>query len=426
MLGILIGVLFVGLFLTVPIALSLAIATLVVFMVEFPGTPMVNNLAQAMLVSADSFPLMAIPFFMLMGTLMEKTGLAKRLIDIAELMTEGQAGGLGITVIIASVFFATVSGSGPATAAAIGAIMLPAMATQGYDKPYSTSLVAAASIIGPIIPPSIPLIMYGVTVGVSVTQLFVGGIIPGLLMAGTLIGYNYVTSHKRGYRSVAVPRTSDEKRKVLVQGLGALGMPLVVLGGIYGGIFTPTESAVVGVMYTLIFGLVARELSFKRFKEATVDAAVTASTVMILFGPATTFGRLLTLGRVPEQLTYFMTNLTDSPLVVLLLTNVMLIVMGMFIDTISAIMLTAPLFAPLLISFGYDPIFIGVVIVVNLCIGMITPPLSANMFVAMRIGGTRFEETVKEIFPMLLALLITLVLMLTFPGIITFLPNLFF
>lgn len=256
MLGTLMLVLFLCLFATVPIALSLGISTLGVFATQFPSMPMANNLAQAMITSADSFPLMAIPFFMLVGTLMEKTGIARRLVDIASILTGDTPGGLGMAAIVASMFFAAISGSGPATAAAIGGIMLPAMIEQRYSRSYSVGIVSGASIIGPIIPPSIPMIMYGVTVGVSVTKMFTAGFIPGFMLGGGLCLYNYFVSKKRGYRGNTVTMTRKEKINTFKGAIPAVLMPVIVLGGIYGGIFTPTECSVVGVVYTLLVGKV--------------------------------------------------------------------------------------------------------------------------------------------------------------------------
>lgn len=425
MLALLFGGLFLCLFLTVPIAISLAVSTLVVFVIQYPNQPMINNLAQAMLTSADSFPLMAIPFFMLVGTLMEKTGIARKLVEVAEVLTGNMPGGLGMAAVVASMFFAAISGSGPATAAAIGGIMLPAMAAQGYGKSYSVGLISGASTIGPVIPPSIPMIMYGVTVGVSVTKMFTAGFVPGFLMGGSLMLYNYFISKKRGYRGQENHMTGKEKLQVIVKAIPAILMPVIVLGGIYGGIFTPTESAVVGVVYTLLVGVVIyRELTFETLKEALVDAGITSATIMILFGPATTFGRLLTLGHVPTMITDFMTSLTDNGLIIMLLVQIVLILAGMFIDTISSIVLLAPLFVPLLNAYGYDTIYIGVIMVVNLCIGMITPPMGANLFIAMRIGGITLEEALKEAFPIMLALFAALVLMILCPPLVTFLPSL--
>ena len=425
MLGTLMLVLFLCLFATVPIALSLGISTLGVFATQFSSMPMANNLAQAMITSADSFPLMAIPFFMLVGTLMEKTGIARRLVDIASILTGDTPGGLGMAAIVASMFFAAISGSGPATAAAIGGIMLPAMIEQKYSRSYSVGIVSGASIIGPIIPPSIPMIMYGVTVGVSVTKMFTAGFIPGFMLGGGLCLYNYFVSKKRGYRGNTVTMTRKEKIDTFKGAIPAILMPVIVLGGIYGGIFTPTECSVVGVVYTLLVGkFVYHELTLKKLKESLVEAAITSATIMIIFGPATTFGRLLTIGKIPTMVTDAMLSFSTNKYVIMLIINVLLLIIGMFIDTNSSIVLFAPLFVPILTSLGYDIYYVGVIMVVNLCIGMLTPPLGANLFVAMRIGNISLEEALKEAMPVIGVEILILAVMILCPWLITFLPNL--
>lgn len=425
MLGTLMLVLFLCLFATVPIALSLGISTLGVFATQFPSMPMANNLAQAMITSADSFPLMAIPFFMLVGTLMEKTGIARRRVDIASILTGDTPGGLGMAAIVASMFFAAISGSGPATAAAIGGIMLPAMIEQRYSRSYSVGIVSGASIIGPIIPPSIPMIMYGVTVGVSVTKMFTAGFIPGFMLGGGLCLYNYFVSKKRGYRGNTVTMTRKEKINTFKGAIPAILMPVIVLGGIYGGIFTPTECSVVGVVYTLLVGkFVYHELTLKKLKESLVEAAITSATIMIIFGPATTFGRLLTIGKIPTMVTDAMLSFSTNKYVIMLIINVLLLIIGMFIDTNSSIVLFAPLFVPILTSLGYDIYYVGVIMVVNLCIGMLTPPLGANLFVAMRIGNISLEEALKEAMPVIGVEILILAVMILCPWLITFLPNL--
>ncbi len=422
---VLVGSLFAMLLATVPIAVSLALCTSVVFLVFYSHTAMDAMLPQAIVISSDNFALMAIPFFMLVGSLMERSGIAKRMVDVAKMLTSDMPGGLGMAAILASMFFAAICGSGPATAAAIGGIMLPAMMRQGYPAAYGGGIVAAASTIGPVIPPSIPMIMYGVTIGVSVTTLFTAGFVPGFMMGGALMAYNYFTSRSRGYRGEKVHAGAAEKFMVVFRALPAFLMPIIVLGGIYAGIFTPTESAVVGVVYSLAVGVFGyRTLNWKLFREALVEAGITSATIMILFGGANTFGRLLTIGKVPQMVTAYMTSLTDSPLLIMLLVNGALIIAGMFIDTISCIILFAPLFVPLLKQYGYDPLFFGVIMVVNLCIGMITPPMGGNLLVAQRVSKTTFEAIFRETLPTIFILLIPLAIMILFPDIIMWMPRL--
>lgn len=413
------------LFLTVPIFVSLCISALLVFAFYFSGQNMDIMMAQSMVKSCDSFALMAIPFFMLVGTLMTKGGLAKKLVRIAEVFTGNSAGGLGTAAILASMLFAAISGSGPATAAAIGGIMIPAMMEQGYSKEYSASLLASGSTIGPVIPPSIPMIMFAVTIGTSTTTLFLAGIVPGILMGIGLIIYNKIVSRKRNYRGTDEKTTGAEKIKALKEGFLALLMPVIVLGGIYSGIFTPTESAVVGVVYALVVsGFVYRTLTWQGLKEALVDAAITSATIMILFGGANTFGRILTLGNIPNTIVSMITGFTSSKVLILLIINVILLFVGMFIDTNSGVILFSPIIVPLMQQLGYHEVFIGIMIVVNLCIGMLTPPLGPNLFITQKIAGTTLEKTLPTTIVQVGILYLVLAVMILFPETVLFLPRL--
>ena len=424
MVGLLMGTLFLCLFFTVPIFVSLAISTVVTFAFYFPG--MGDMLTQAMVSSMDSFPLMAIPFFMLVGSLMEKTSIADKLVDVAKALTGDSPGGLGAAAVIASMLFAAISGSGPATAAAIGGIMIPAMMKQGYEGKYCGALIGSASTIGPVIPPSISMITYGVTIGVSVTTMFTAGFLPGFMMGGALILWNKLVSHKRGYRGEVIAKGWGEKMKIMKSAIWALLMPILVLGGIYAGLFTPTESAVIGVIYSLLVGKFAyHTLNWKLYKEALVEAAITSATIMILFGGASTFGRLLTLGKIPETVSNAVLSFTRSPLVIMLIINVILLIAGMFIDTNSCIILFAPFCVPLLTSVGYNDIYVGVIMVVNLCIGMVTPPLGPDLFIAQRIAGCELEETLPEALPQIAILLAALAIMIFCPDLVLFIPRLF-
>lgn len=424
---IMLGILFLCLIFTVPIAVSLGISCISVFELFYPGRDMVSMLAQATVTSIDSFSLLAIPFFMLVGSLMEGGGIAQKLIDVANMITGKRAGGLASAAVVASCFFAAISGSGPATAAAIGGIMCGAMQSQGYSKGYSGAIIAAGSTIGPVIPPSIPMIMYGITVGVSVSYMFMGGIIPGILMGVVLIIWNTYVSKKRGYRNNSANENMSgrEKLQVLFRAIPAVLMPIIILGGIYTGIFTPTESAVIGCVYSLIVSVfIYKSLTWNGFKKALVDAGITSATIMILFGAANTFGRLMTMFSVPTMMTDFMFSVSQNPYVIMLLINLMLLLIGMFLDTISSILLFSPIFAPIATAIGFDPLHFGIIMVINLCIGMITPPMGGNLFVAQRISGSTFEEIFKDTFPMIIVLYVLLIVLIFVPDISLFLPRL--
>lgn len=385
--GVLFGVLAICLLLTVPIAVSLGIATIAAgfSLNAVTGNQMLTMLAQTTITASDNTSLLAMPFFMLCGSLMDRSGIAKRLIDVAEAIVGEATGGLGATTIVAAMLFAAISGSGPACVAALGGILIPAMVRRGYSTEYAAATTASAGTIGPVIPPSIPMIVYAVSAGTSVTALFLGGVGPGVLMGLIMIFYNFLISKKRGYKGTPRGGGFLWVLKQVWKGLPALLMPVIVLGGIYSGLATPTESAVLGVIYTLIVGFfVFRTLNFKLLKEALVEAAMMSAPVMFLLGGAAVFGRLLTLQRIPELLATAMLGLSDSKYVVMLLIMAFLLVAGMFIDTTSNIVLFAPLFCPIAQKLGLDLVYFGILMVVNLCIGFLTPPLGVNLFVAKK------------------------------------------
>ena len=318
--GVLFGVLAICLLLTVPIAVSLGIATIAAgfSLNAVTGNQMLTMLAQTTITASDNTSLLAMPFFMLCGSLMDRSGIAKRLIDVAEAIVGEATGGLGATTIVAAMLFAAISGSGPACVAALGGILIPAMVRRGYSTEYAAATTASAGTIGPVIPPSIPMIVYAVSAGTSVTALFLGGVGPGVLMGLIMILYNFLISKKRGYKGTPRGGGFLWVLKQIWKGLPALLMPVIVLGGIYSGLATPTESAVLGVIYTLIVGFfVFRTLNFKLLKEALVEAAMMSAPVMFLLGGAAVFGRLLTLQRIPEMLATAMLGLSSSKYVVM-------------------------------------------------------------------------------------------------------------
>jgi C4-dicarboxylate transporter DctM subunit len=303
--------------------------------------------------------------------------------------------------------------------------MIPAMRQRGYDADYAGALVAASSTIGPVIPPSIPMIIYGATVGVSVTKLFVAGVIPGILMGVGLMIVNYFIAQKRGYRGLERSGNLLWILKKCKESALALLMPIIVLGGIYGGIFTPTESAVVGIFYALIVGIFFyRQLTLKKFAEAVIEATFLSSSVMVVLGGATTFGRVLSLERIPDLLAKTMLSVTQKPILIMLMINVVLLIAGMFIDTISNIILFAPLFVPLITTAGYNTTFFGLIMCVNLCIGFLTPPLGVNLFVAQTVAQVSLEAIIHEVLPFLIVLIAVLAILIAFPSVVMFLPNL--
>jgi len=400
-------------FINVPIAISIGLGTMVA--IAFQGKIPMFIVAQRMFTGMDSFPLLAIPLFMIAGTLMERGGISRRLIAFASSLVGNVWGGLGIISILACMFFAAISGSAPATVVAIGSIMIPAMIREGYDKAFAVALMAAGGTIGVIIPPSIPFVTYGITMNVSIGKLFAAGIGPGLLMGGALIIVCYFYSKKRGYRS-----SNTEQRhpfKAFLDAILGLMMPIIILGGIYGGVFTPTEAAAVACVYSLIVGAcVYRELNFKQIYVCMYSAAVPAAMVMLIIGCAQSMGWMLTTEQVPVKIAQFVADFTSSQFMLLMLINVVLLIVGCLMELNASIIILGPIFMPLIMKFGVDPVHFGVIMVVNMTIGLLTPPLGVNLFVA---NGLRkdvsFKEIVLKVIPMLIALIIVLLILTYVP-----------
>lgn len=414
------------LILRVPIGISLGMSSLLGIMVS--GLVQPTYLAQGLVTGADSFPLMAVPFFVLAGELMATGGISRRLLNIADAFLGRKYGGLALVTVVACMFFAAISGSGPATVAAIGGLTIPSMLRQNYDKPYCSAITAAAGSIGVVIPPSIPMVMYSVATGASVGAMFMGGFIPGLLIGISLCVYSSIYCKKHGYiNKDAAPFSWANVGHVMKDGIWALLVPVIILGGIYGGIFTPTEAAAIAVAYGLVVGLfVYRDLKLADLYRIFSNAALTTATILIILGTATTFGRMLTLARVPMMIADFFTSVTDSRIVLLMLINLLLLVVGCFMDTNAAIIILAPIFLPIVKALGVDPVHFGLIMVVNMSIGFVTPPLGVNLFVACNVANAKLEEICKGILPILGVMIVDLLLITYIEPISMFLPNLLY
>lgn len=414
--AILFGSFAVLLFLSVPIGISIGLATLIT--IFFTGTLPVEFLAKELVTSVDSFPLMAVPFFILAGEIMGKGGISERLFNVANAIVGNKTGGFAIATIITCMFFAAISGSGPATVAAIGGIMIPAMVRNGYDLKFATAIVASAGSIGVIIPPSIPMVIYGVVGNTSIGDLFIAGIIPGILVGLSMMVWAYYYSKKKGYRGLDEPTSLKKIGVAFWDAKWALLIPVIILGGIYGGFFTPTEAAVIAVVYGLFASMVLyRELNIKDLPKVMVDSALTTATVLIIVGTATAFGRFLTIEQVPTKVAQTLMKVSDEPIIIIMLIMALLLVVGMFMDTLAAIIILTPILLPIAVQIGYDPIHFGILMVVNLAIGFITPPLGVNLFVASGISGLSLESLSRAVIPFIFAMLFTLML-------ITFIPQL--
>lgn len=411
------GSMFFLLIVGVPIAVSIGVSSMV-FSLWIPGglDRAMILVAQKMIVTADSFTLLALPFFILAGTLMSNGGISKKLTDLSEAVAGDFPGGLGIAAIVACMFFAAVSGSGPATVAAIGSIMIPAMNARGYDKGFTGGLLACGGGIGVLIPPSIPMIVYAVTTGVSVTDLFIAGVIPGILVGVVLIILTYFMAKKRNY--VGAPRQGGA---LWVMGRfwdakWALLMPIIILGGIYSGVFTPTEAGVVAVVYAIVLGFITRGLSMSGLCKAMIEAAVITASCVILMGAAGAFAKFLYVKDVPGLLGNLITSITTDKIAILLIFNIIFLIGGMFIDTLSNILLFTPLLMPLAMKIGLDPVHFGILIIANLALGMVTPPMGVDLFVAANILKTPFEKVLRGSIPFMLANLVAVLLITYIPA----------
>ena len=421
---ILFGLLAALLLVSVPIAISLGIASTVALLVS--GKVSGSYIPQGLVTSIDSFPLMAVPFFILAGDLMGKGGLSQRLVNVGQMFFGRYTGGLAIIAVVTCMFFAAISGSGPATVAAVGTILLPAMVKSGYKPAFSTGLISSAGSLGVIIPPSIPLVIYATSANVSVSKMFMAGVIPGLLIGFALIGYAWYSAKKDGVPPDARVYSTREKIAVLNDAKWALLVPVIILGGIYGGIFTPTEAAAVGVIYGFVVGaFVYREINLKGLYEILAGSALTSATIMLIVGTATIFGRALAIEGIPVLLADAITSTITQAWLLLLAINLILLIVGTFMETIAAIIILTPILLPLVVALGINPEHFGIVMIVNLAIGMVTPPVGVNLFVASRISGYPLEMVVKGAMKPLAVMLIVLLFITYMPFLSVGLPALF-
>lgn len=395
-------VLFTGLLallaLSVPIAVTLGLSSTIALHVS--GTPLVM-MAQSVYESLDSFGLMAIPFFVLAGTLMQGGGIAQRLVDLANALVGWIKGGLGACVVLTSMFFATISGSSSATTAAIGSVLIPAMEKKGYPRNLAGAIAAASGELGVIIPPSIPMIVYALSANVSVADLFLAGILPGIFIGGSLIGTVYVLARIHGFDVVADIGLRQWLGNLLAafrRAALAILMPVLILGGIYGGVFTATEASVVAVVYGLVVGIyVYREITWRDVVPMLGRSAVTSSIILMIVGFAAIFAYMLTVNQVPHKVGEFVTGISKDPVVFLLIVNVLLFVTGMFMETLAAIIILAPILAPAAMRYGIDPVHFGTMMIVNLAVGMVTPPVGVNLFVVCQVARLRLEQLVRPL-----------------------------
>lgn len=407
---------------SVPIAVSLGLSTIIA--IHITEAVALQVVAQRMFTAVDNFALMAVPFFMIAGAVMERGGISKRLIGFANSLVGSLFGGFALVTILASMFFAAISGSSPATVAAIGAIMIPAMVKNGYQEEFATATQASAGYIGVIIPPSIPMITYGVVTGTSIGALFMAGFIPGMLIGLSLAIVAVVTAKKRNYRGEVKKASLQEIGAAFKDAIWALLMPIIILGGIYGGIFTPTEAANIAVVYGLLIGFfVYKELNLKDIPKILRGAAISSSLVFMIIATASAFGLILTREQIPTQVAQFLLQITENPILMLMILNVMLLIVGTFMETNAAIIILAPILYPAISALGIDPVHFGIIMVVNLAIGMITPPLGVNLFVAASMRKMQIEKLINANWWYLFASVVALLIITYFPMISLWLPS---
>ena len=413
------------LLLGVPVAFSIGLSTLFTMLLSIEAGPSVTTVAQRMATGLDSFTLLAIPFFILAGQIMNSGGIARRLIEFAKSILGMLPGGLAHVNIMASMLFGAISGSAVAAASAIGGVMTPSMQEEGYDRDYGAAVNITSSTTGLIIPPSNILIVYSLASGgVSIAALFLAGYLPGILVGLSLMVVAGVLAVRRGYpTSDRVPLRVIGRR--FLEALPSLFLLVVVIGGIVAGIFTATEAAAVAVLYALILAFVYREIKVGDLPKILLDSASTTAVVMLLIATSIGMSWILSYENIPQNLSASLIALTDSKVVILLIINVILLAVGTFMDMTPAVLIFTPIFLPIAVELGIDPTHFGIIMVLNLCIGLCTPPVGSVLFVGCGVAGTSITKVVRPLFPLFVAMIISLMIVTYWPGLSLWLPSLF-
>ncbi|WP_180897309.1 TRAP transporter large permease [Martelella soudanensis] len=411
-----------GLIVGVPVFVTLGVPSLY----ELLTSPIpLSSMAHSLFDGVDKFALLAIPNFVLAGAIMARAGITRDIIDVMRAVVGQAYGGLAMVTILSCMFFAAISGSGPGTVAAIGTLLIPAMRDDGYPVDFAAAVTSSGGTLGILLPPSNPMIVYGVLASVSISDLFLAGLLPGILMGSLLIFTTYVLARRNGYRGT--PAAFDWRRFLasLWRAKFSLATPFVVLGGIYGGIFTPVEASVIAVVYALAVGLlVKRSLGFANLWEALSEASIVCGGLIVIMGTAVFFGEFLTLNLIPQKIAASLLDLTDNPILMLLLIATILIVLGTFMETLSTVIILTPILLPLIKQLGIDPVHFGILLVVTSEIGFLTPPLGVNLFVACGISGQSIEQVSRRVMPFIVTIIVGLLLILFFPQISLWLPSL--
>jgi len=416
------GLLVLFISLSVPIGVTIGLAT-AICLVATTNIPLVL-IAQKSVTGLDSFPLLAIPYFILAGALMLEGGISKRLVDLADSLLGFVTGGLAMVTVLACMFFAAISGSGPATVSAIGSFMIPAMKERGYDSGFAAALAACAGTIGVIIPPSIPFVIYGVVAQVSIGDMFIAGIIPGIILGVALMLVCYLVSLKKGYRGSGQKPSIKTVGKAFREAIWALIIPVIVLGGIYGGIFTPTEAAVVTVVYSFFVGkFIYKELTLKKIYNCLLDSSLVNGVTQFMIGLSMAFASYLALAQIPTTVASWLAGLSNTPWITLTIINIFLLILGCFVDNIPAVIILTPILLPIVKQLGVDPIHFGLFLTVNLAVGFVTPPYGINLFVATAISGESIETISKNLLYFIAAVILCVFLFTNIPGLSLWLVN---
>ena len=406
----------------IPIPFAVALGTVIGYVfLDFPFVA----IAQAMYTGVEPFPLLTVPLFVFAGSLMEQGGMARRIVGMATSLIGNMTGSLGLVAVLGCTFFAALSGSGPATTAAIGAVMIPSMIKQHYDPAHGGAIAAAGGALGSLIPPSNLMIIYGIVAEQSIPRLFLAGFIPGVLASVVLMLCTYLIARRHKYVGDGTEFSWGRVYEAFLAGKWALLAPFIILGGIYSGIFTPTEAASVAVVYALVIGHFAyRELTFKKIIVCLKVTAMISGAVLIIVGPAKAFGELMSLMGVPDMIGEALFGVTESPFLLLMIIAAILIVTGMFLESIAQIILLTPLMLPIAIGLGIDPIVFGIIMVISCEVGFLTPPVGANLFVAARITNLGIDRISVAVIPFVCAYIFILIIIAALPEMVTFLPDL--
>ena len=420
---ILFGGLAVLILLRVPLGFSLAVAGMAAYLV---GGDSLLTMAQSYYDSVNSFPLIAVPMFFLAGIVMERGGLSRRLVDVAEAMIGGIRGGLGMVTILASMFFSAISGSGPATTAAVGGVMVPSLLERKYPRGFAGAIVATGGTLGVMIPPSILLILYGVITGVSITGLFMAALLPGLLSGVGLIVFVHIMCRIMGVHAVESRFNLARLMTSIRKGILAILAPIIILGGIYSGIFTPTESAVVAAVYGIIVAMfVYRELTPKGLWESVKETMSITGRLGIIWAVSTAYGEVMAMYQIPSMLSEWLMSITRNPYVIWLLICIFLTFMGCIMNSMSQVIIFTPIFAPVVQAVGIDLMHFAIIFVLNAEIGFLTPPLGTNLFVAMDQAKCSLGEISKAVIPFILFLFLMMAILIILPQISLWLPQTF-